>query len=138
MTITVLSLSARPMPCEFLFRCPHPDWKWFPRLFFSDIKLKDKNAGESYFIIETKNSLEEKNEKVESRPRTYKVIRPGLEFEGNIKFKGSSEYESEMKKELEQMLLKFNDGIYGIGNSKSRGYGNIEVELCGEKNDVEI
>lgn len=109
-----------------------------PRLFFFDIKLKDKNAGESYFIIETKNSLEEKNEKVESRPRTYKVIRPGLEFEGNIKFKGNSKYENEMKKELEQMLLKFNDGIYGIGNSKSRGYGNIEIELCGEKNDAEI
>lgn len=104
-----------------------------PRLFFSDIIVKDKNPDKNYFIIETKNSIEEKDGKVEARPRTYKVIRPEIEFKGLIKFKDNKlcekDMEEKIKSEVEKMLSEFNKGIYGIGNSKSRGYGNVCIKL---------
>ena len=88
-------------------------------------------------MIETKTSLEEKEEQIVSNPRTYKVVKPGVVFVGTIQFynpffeKNEDEAEKlkNMKKELKEALMAFNDGIYGIGNSKSRGYGQVQVEI---------
>lgn len=114
-----------------------------PRLFCSDfrvIELKDKKK-DDYFLIDTKNNIEEINGNILSNPRTYKVIKPGIEFKGIIRFYNpfSIENEEEIKKieapiekELRRALKKFNSGIYGIGNSKSRGYGQIRVDFSND------
>jgi len=110
-----------------------------PRLFCSDLRvaINQGKSQEDYFLIETKNSLEEKEGEIFSNPRTYKVVKPGVVFEGIIRFDNPFFRESEdkadklkgMKCELEKALMAFNDGIYGIGNSKSRGYGQVQVEI---------
>lgn len=105
-----------------------------PRVFCTDFILSKDNKIEDYFLIETKTSLEEKNGEIISRPRTYKVIKPEVVFEGSIHFKNNYVSPqnvdlSDVKKELEDILSKFNDGFYGIGNSKSRGYGLIEINI---------
>lgn len=113
-----------------------------PKLCFSDIKIKDKREDmRKYFIVDMKNTIEEKDGKLESRPRTYKCIRPGVEFQGVIRFNESGFSSDELKKlkkqmlaDVEKALLLFNDGFYGIGNSKSRGYGNIKITI--EKQEI--
>ena len=107
-----------------------------PRIFCSDFRViesKDKKI-DDYFMIDTKNSLDEINGEILSNPRTYKVIKPGVKFEGVIRFynpfsKEDGEIEAEIKEELKCALNMFNSGIYGIGNSKSRGYGQITVDF---------
>lgn len=106
-----------------------------PRLFCSDFRvpIDQSKSKEDYFLIETKTSLEEKEEKIFSNPRTYKVVKPGVVFEGIIRFDNpffeENKDEEKMKNELAEALTAFNDGIYGIGNSKSRGYGQVQVEI---------
>ena len=107
-----------------------------PRIFCSDFRViesKDTKT-DDYFMIDTKNSLEEINGDILSNPRTYKVIKPGVKFEGVIRFYNpfsneDGEIEAEIKEELKCALNMFNSGIYGIGNSKSRGYGQITVDF---------
>lgn len=105
-----------------------------PRIFCTDFTLSKDNRNKDYFLIETKTSLENKNGEILSRPRTYKVIKPEVIFEGNVRFQ--NDYYSPKKvdlknveSELKNMLSKFNGGFYGIGNSKSRGYGLIEISI---------
>jgi hypothetical protein len=109
-----------------------------PRIFCSDFRViesKDKKIGD-YFLIDTKNCIEEINGNILSNPRTYKVIKPGVEFEGIIRFYNPfliedeneiKKIETPIEKDLKDALRMFNKGIYGIGNSKSRGYGQIRV-----------
>lgn len=108
-----------------------------PRLFCSDFRVlggKDRTEND-YFFIETKNHLEEKNGDIISNPRTYRVVKPGIVFEGFIRFQNPFALENEgkleemVKTELREALKEFNTGFYGIGNSKSRGYGQIKVEI---------
>ena len=107
-----------------------------PRLFCSDFRVKDEQEKDC-FLIETKNHLEEKNGEILSNPRTYRVVKPGIVFEGIIRFqnpffegnKSDLKEIGEIKKELKEALMAFNGGFYGIGNSKSRGYGQIEVKI---------
>ena len=110
-----------------------------PRLFCSDFRVlegKDEQKSD-YFLIETKNNLEEKDGEIFSNPRTYRAVKPGIMFKGVIRFqnplfKGSKEELEEIdkiKEELKEAIMEFNSGFYGIGNSKSRGYGQIEVEI---------
>ncbi|MGP1567713.1 MAG: RAMP superfamily CRISPR-associated protein [Peptoanaerobacter stomatis] len=107
-----------------------------PRLFCSDFRVlecEDKR-NDDYFLIETKNNLEEKNGDLISNPRTYKVIKPGVVFEGIIRFynpffEDSDEELEKVKCELENAIRKFDTGLYRIGNSKSRGYGQIRVDF---------
>ena len=47
----------------------------------------------------------------------------------NTKLEESKEIETTIKEELEEVLKEFNNGLYGIGNSKSRGYGQVKVEI---------
>lgn len=110
-----------------------------PRLFCTDFCVtntsedKNKRNINKYFSIETKNSLEESGNEVISQPRTYRVVKPGVCFEGVLTFRdtyfnNSEEELQEIREELKKQLAKFNQGFYGIGNSKSRGYGRIEIE----------
>ena len=101
-----------------------------PRLFFSDLRVVDLKT-EDYFLIDTKTSIEEINGELISNPRTYKVVKPGIKFEGNIILKTDTD-EEKIKKEIISYLKKFNEEYYRIGNSKSRGYGIIAVDI---KND---
>lgn len=101
-----------------------------PRLFFSDLRIMKESKNQDYFLIDTKNALEEKEGEILSRPRTYKVLKPGIKLKGYIVFQDFEQYSEllgELFKELKEVLLLFNEGVYGLGNSKSRGYGRIEV-----------
>lgn len=101
-----------------------------PRLFFSDMRIREEDKLREYFLIDTKNTLEEKETEILSRPRTYKVVKPGVKFGGYIMFQGFGNYSdllNESVEELKTILLFFNEGVYGLGNSKSRGYGRIKV-----------
>lgn len=107
-----------------------------PRLFFTDFYICDDENQEknNYFIIETKNSLEEKDGDIISKPRTYRVVRPGIRFQGKISFHNPYFTQNNIKldsvvNELKIALDLFNHGIYRLGNSKSRGYGLIEVKI---------
>lgn len=109
-----------------------------PRLFCSDFRVSEfeDRQKDNYFLIDTKNNLEEKDGEILSNPRTYRVIKPGIEFEGIIRFYNSFSMENEdytkeesIKRELIEVLKEFNCGLYRIGNSKSRGYGQIKVEI---------
>lgn len=102
-----------------------------PRLFFSDLRVIDLET-EDYFLIDTKTSIDEINGELISNPRTYKVVNPGIKFEGNIILKidtDNKKIKEEIKEEIKSYLEKFNEGYYRIGNSKSRGYGIIEVDI---------
>lgn len=112
-----------------------------PALSFSDVKVIEEGIKDTseYFQIDTKNTLEETGNNIVSKPRTYQVIKPEVVFQGNIVFKGFEEFEADIdsaKKEIESLLKKFNGDEYRIGNSKSRGYGKIEVTiLLGGENE---
>ena len=117
-----------------------------PRIFCSDFRViesKDKKIGD-YFLIDTKNCIEEINGNILSNPRTYKVIKPGVEFEGIIRFYNPfliedeneiKKIETPIEKDLKDALRMFNKGIYGIGNSKSRGYGQIRVAFDNDQKE---
>ena len=107
-----------------------------PRLYFSDLKVVDgrKNT-EEYFIIDSKTAISEEGNEVVSNPRTYKAIRPGVKFKGEIILRDFENEDfknfADIKKiaaELVEKLELFNDGYYRMGNSKSRGYGKISIE----------
>lgn len=103
-----------------------------PRLLFNDLHLSGKYSDKkSCFSVDMKNKIEFKEDKPESNPRTYKTARKGLTFEGEIQlYKIELLGEDAVKLCREYViynLKKFNDGIYRLGNSKSRGYGRIEV-----------
>ena len=105
-----------------------------PKLIFNDLELReDFTDSGKWFSIDMKTSIEEQeNYTLKSNPRSYKTARKGLVFKGRINFYRVRELgedaENEIKIYLEKCLKEFNTGIYRIGNSKSRGYGWIEVE----------
>lgn len=106
-----------------------------PKLLFNDLKLrKEYRDLKKCFSIDSKTSINCEGTEPKSNPRTYKTARAGLEFEGEIELykfdKCFTEAVGEACKEyVISSLLKFNDGIYRIGNSKSRGYGKICVTI---------
>lgn len=95
-------------------------------------------------MIDTKTCIEEINGNILSNPRTYKVIKPGVEFVGIIRFYNPffienedeiKKIEAHIEKELKDALRMFNEGLYGIGNSKSRGYGQIRVAFDNDQKE---
>ncbi|GIP19710.1 type III-A CRISPR-associated RAMP protein Csm3 [Paenibacillus montaniterrae] len=112
-----------------------------PKLLFNDLQLADIPALmppsiESYFSIDSKNSIHPDNDQstaptVTANPRTYKVVRPGVSFEGNILFYQMDQLNlpiTQIKDFVITAIEQFNSGIYRLGNSGSRGYGRIKVE----------
>ncbi|HJA41050.1 MAG TPA: hypothetical protein H9667_05945 [Firmicutes bacterium] len=105
-----------------------------PKLFFNDFTLKTKDASKSYFSIDTKNSIEETDNGIVANPHIYKTVKPGVTFQGEILFYKMHALEPEVtvgfiKKFIETAIGQFNTQIYRLGNSKSRGYGLIRVEI---------
>ena len=117
-----------------------------PRMFCFDFRViesKDKKI-DDYFLIDTKTCIEEINGNILSNPRTYKVIKSGVEFAGIIRFYNPffienedeiKKIEAHIEKELKDALRMFNEGVYGIGNSKSRGYGQIRVAFDNDQKE---
>ncbi|MEA4845906.1 MAG: RAMP superfamily CRISPR-associated protein [Clostridiaceae bacterium] len=114
-----------------------------PKLLFSDLLLcnefRDKKT---CFSIDMKNSIDTNGDAPISNPRTYKTARNGLVFEGEIRLY-KIELLGEKAKELCKRyiiynLMKFNNGIYRLGNSKSRGYGKVEMIIENEGGELKI
>ena len=107
-----------------------------PKIIFTDLALTE--ATENCFSIESKNSITEGEGCLESNPRTYRVARSGLIFEGQMylnfdELKRSPEDTKSPQEIVEEYLVemcnKFAEGVYRIGNSKSRGYGHVDVAI---------
>lgn len=110
-----------------------------PKLLFNDLRLKEEQRIlEECFSIDTKTSIQCKGAEPKSNPRTYKAARAGLEFEGEIELYRFEQicFDKNMidvcKAYVINNLKKFNEGIYRLGNSKSRGYGKINVSMIEE------
>ena len=107
-----------------------------PKLMFSDLYLVEESESKEkdFFSIDNKNTI---GNDLIANPRTYKSLRKGLKFMGIIRFRNFNELGLEAHAVIEyvkQKLPEFNNGVYRLGNSKSRGYGHIEVKVC-EEND---
>ncbi|MEK3713194.1 RAMP superfamily CRISPR-associated protein [Paenibacillus sp. FSL R7-0333] len=125
-----------------------------PKLLFNDLLLIDEEKHkENWFSIDSKNNIEtsvstkdgSSSPSVVANPRTYRTVRPGVAFTGDILFynfgkldvlnEGSTPNSSILalsKQFIQAALDQFNSGIYRLGNSGSRGYGRIEVECIRE------
>ena len=102
-----------------------------PKLLFNDLRLREECRDlKKCFSIDAKTSIDCSGTEPKSNPRTYKAVRKGMEFDGEIEFYHfDEEICQKCKKYLIQNLEKFNDGIYRLGGSKSRGYGKIHVSI---------
>lgn len=103
-----------------------------PKLLFSDLNLKKEWADSSrWFSIDAKTSIETDGNALVSNPRIYKVARSGLIFQGEIICLNMEQLDESALDlcgaYMIDILEKFNDGCYRLGNSKSRGYGKVEV-----------
>jgi len=99
-----------------------------PKLIFNDLKIKTPTS--NWYSIDSKNSIELKEDDVCSNPRFYKTVRPGILFEGDILFHDLKKLGIDGIGEfITGAVLKFNEGIYRLGNSGSRGYGRVQVEI---------
>lgn len=113
-----------------------------PKLLFNDLLLVDMSVHPDHlFSIDSKNSIETITEKgvpvVAANPRTYRTIRPGVSFQGDIQLYhfaalGESSIELCIRQLIGDAIDKFNSGMYRLGNSGSRGYGRIKVQCVGE------
>lgn len=102
-----------------------------PKLIFNDFVLEAGANTAELFSIDAKNSIITTEEKgVESNPRIYKTVRPGITFTGEISFYRIDLLKvNGIKEFISEMILEFNEGIYRLGNSGSRGYGKIRTEI---------
>ena len=111
-----------------------------PKLLFNDFILDHKPKGgvEELFSIDSKNVIEYSANNIAANPRQYKTVRPGVVFRGEILFSQIDKLETAdlkaetIRKFIENTILEFNDGIYRLGNSGSRGYGRVQIELIQE------
>lgn len=110
-----------------------------PKLLFNDLRLVEgQRILKECFSIDTKTSINCDGAEPKSNPRTYKAARAGLEFEGEIElYRFGRMYTDKnvaevCKAYIINNLKKFNEGIYRLGNSKSRGYGKIYVSILEE------
>ena len=107
-----------------------------PKLLFNDLLLIAPEEPNLWFSIDKKNSIEENGNQLKSNPRIYKAASSGLTFQGSIGFWRLNKLGDKAPKIIDdyikQLLGEFSGGIYRLGNSKSRGYGWIEVVAEGE------
>ena len=85
-----------------------------------------------YNSIDSKNAIMDSavDNGLRSLPRVYKTVRPEIAFCGNILLYRMELLEMDGIEEfIKSAVLEFNDGIYRLGNSGSRGYGRIETEI---------
>ncbi|MGG1611059.1 type III-B CRISPR module RAMP protein Cmr6 [Paenibacillus sp. FSL K6-2441] len=116
-----------------------------PKLLFNDLLVDSAESAvdrDTLFSIDTKNKIEDvklkDRENVAANPRTYQVVRPGVTFVGDIilyrfELLGDSGIQQKIIEFMERLLLQFNEGIYRLGNSGSRGYGRVQVDIMKEE-----
>lgn len=110
-----------------------------PKLIFNDLTLvvdtiDMKNSTlDHLFSIDTKNNIEYNESGIpNANPRSYKTVRPGVTFTGEIIFHMMDKLSmptSDIRAFIEHALQQFNTGIYRLGNSGSRGYGRVQVDI---------
>lgn len=115
-----------------------------PKLIFNDLTVEDKpKSPDSLFSIDSKNTISQSEKEISANPRTYKTVRPGVTFCGEILFyqlkklevkesekeEGAEKVEDCVKELIEKALIEFNKGIYRLGNSGSRGYGRVRIDI---------
>ncbi|CAH1219096.1 RAMP superfamily CRISPR-associated protein [Paenibacillus sp. JJ-223] len=115
-----------------------------PKLIFNDLQLvEEQKEIQDWFSIDSKNSIEQSQEggvpKVHANPRTYKVVRPGISFIGDILLYNIDQLNMDdaimepiVQRFVRAAISQFNSGLYRLGNSGSRGYGRVTVEFVGE------
>lgn len=111
-----------------------------PKLMFHDLTVGEKLEETEWISIDYKNSIDydTKNMTISSNPRSYQCVRPGITFYGDMIFYKMEELiscrfgnltETKIKNFVQKALQEFNNGIVRLGNSGSRGYGKILVEV---------
>lgn len=110
-----------------------------PKLLFSDLLLCEKFRNKkTCFSIDMKNTIDTKGETPKSKPRTYQTAKSNLEFEGEIDFYKMNLLGEEAAALCREYVLynlkKFAEGFYRLGNSKSRGYGKVQL-LTGQEGE---
>ena len=102
-----------------------------PKLIFNDFHMN--NCTSDWYSIDVKNSIEYVDNQIISNPRSYKTVRSGVEFKGEILLWDIEKLHVEGIKEfMGSVILKFNEGKYRLGNSGSRGYGRVQVKIESE------
>ena len=112
-----------------------------PKLMFNDLlPITQEKDIEKYFSIDSKNSIQQNDEgdvpQVSANPRTYRVVRPGITFAGDIILYNMEKLQHDghdiskmVESYLTYILDQFNTGFYRLGNSGSRGYGRIKLDI---------
>lgn len=104
-----------------------------PKLIFQDLTMGDIPEGDPGPLIDDyKNTVRCSPEagRLSALPRSYRVVRPGVSFYGEIWLYRMEQLETPgIADFVERAVLSFNEGIYRLGNSGSRGYGRIEVAV---------
>lgn len=115
-----------------------------PKILVNDLHLIEEQRNlKNCFSIDAKTAIYSNGIEVKSNPRTYKSARAGLVFEGEIEFYrfDRENFNEDVLNFCRNFIIcnleKFNEGIYRIGNSKSRGYGKIEVTVMSESGEVQ-
>ncbi|WP_212734480.1 hypothetical protein, partial [Paenibacillus terrae] len=115
-----------------------------PKLLFNDLlPIREKANKDDWFSIDSKNSIELSSQggmpRVLANPRTYRVVRPGVSFVGDVLLYNTEKLKlngqnigSRITDFIKEAMIQFNSGIYRLGNSGSRGYGRVEIEFVGE------
>lgn len=99
-----------------------------PRLIFNDFVLPEETDTQNVFSIDAKNTIYYSEDAIEANPRMYQAVRPGVDFFGEIGFYRMEELKADcIKSFVERALMEYNNGIYRLGNSGSRGYGRVSV-----------
>lgn len=110
-----------------------------PKLVFSDLTLPNdfQKKMPMLFSRESKNTITEADGKIAANPRTYKVAASGLTFIGYAWSRGFADTQQAetVCNYIINMAKKFNNGEYRLGNSKSRGYGHVEVKITVENSE---
>lgn len=99
-----------------------------PRLIFNDFVLPEDADIQNVFSIDAKNTIYYSEDAIEANPRMYQTVRPGVVFFGEIGLYQMEELKTDcVKSFVERAAMEYNNGIYRLGNSGSRGYGRICV-----------
>lgn len=105
-----------------------------PKILFSDLEMV--NAGQpTIFSIDSKNSVTESDNQLSAVPRTYKTVAPNVVFQGEILFQSAQKMQNadvfieEAKKMLQKCFDLLSTGYYRLGNSGSRGYGRVSIQV---------
>lgn len=118
---------------EFLFGIE--GFNQTPKLLFSDVVLapNQKYPDQDFFSLDSKNAITVVDQDMTATPRTYKTVRPGVIFQGEILFQRMGELgvEPKMIEEfIESCSNYLSDGFYRLGNSGSRGYGRVKINFA--------